>query len=68
VDLDKDFWQTAMQRPKPLERAGIIPFGVPPAISGNITPPALRTMATERGWSGHASVVTPDRARVLAEG
>ncbi|MBV8728820.1 MAG: hypothetical protein JO336_03320 [Acidobacteriia bacterium] len=61
LTLDKDFWQIAMERRKPLERGGVILFRVHPAIPENITPLVLRTMAIEQERTGHASVVTMDR-------
>jgi predicted nuclease of predicted toxin-antitoxin system len=65
LTLDKDFWQIAIQRRKPLERSGVILFRVHPAIPENITPLVLRTMSTEQEWGGHASVVTPERVLML---
>ena len=65
LTLDKDFWQLAIQRRKPLERSGVILFRVHPAIPENITPLVLRTMATDQDWSGHASVVSPDRVLMV---
>ena len=68
LTLDKDFWQLAIQRREPLERSGVILFRVHPAIPENITPLALRTMAAEQEWGGHASVVTPDRVLMVRPG
>jgi predicted nuclease of predicted toxin-antitoxin system len=65
LTLDKDFWQIAIQRRKPLERSGVILFRVHPAIPGNVTPLALRTLATDQAWGGHASVVTVDRVLMV---
>jgi predicted nuclease of predicted toxin-antitoxin system len=65
VTLDKDFWQIAIQRQKPLERSGVILFRVHPAIPENIAPLVLRTMATGQEWGGHASVVTPERVLMV---
>ena len=65
LTLDKDFWQIAIQRRKPLERSGVILFRVHPAIPENITPLVLRTMSTEQELGGHASVVTPERVLML---
>ena len=65
LTLDKDFWQLGIQRRKPLERSGVILFRVHPAIPENITPLVLRTMATDQDWSGHASVVSPDRVLMV---
>src|SRR5690242_6344294 len=48
--LDKDFWQLAIQRRKPLERSGVILFRVHPAIAEKITPLLVRTMATDQDW------------------
>ncbi len=65
LTLDKDFWQIAIQRRKPLERSGVILFRVHPAIPESITPPVLRTMGTGQEWGGHASVVTPERVLMV---
>jgi len=65
LTLDKDFWQLAIQRRKPLERSGVILFRVHPAIPENITPLVLRTIVTNQDWSGHASVVSPDRVLMV---
>ena len=65
LTLDKDFWQIAIQRRKPLERSGVILFRVHPAIPANVTPLVLRTMESDQEWSGHASVVTVDRALMV---
>ena len=68
LTLDKDFWQLAIQRRKPLERSGVILFRVHPAIPRNVTPLALRTMETDQEWGGHASVVTVDRVLMVRPG
>ncbi len=65
LTLDKDFWQIAIQRRKPLVQSGVILFRVHPAIPENITPLVLRTMATRQEWCGHASVVTPERVLMV---
>lgn len=65
VTLDKDFWQIAIQRRKPLERSGVILFRVHPAIPENITPLVLRTMASGQEWGGHASVVALERVLMV---
>lgn len=65
MTLDKDFWQIAIQRRKPLERSGVILFRVHPAIPENIIPLVLRTMGTDQEWGGHASVVTVDRVLMV---
>ena len=65
LTLDKDFWQIAIQRRKPLERSGVILFRVHPAIPEKITPLVLRTMATGQEWGGHASVVTAERVLMV---
>ena len=61
LTLDKDFWQVAVQRRRPLDRGGVILFRVHPAIPQNITPLVLRTIGAHAEWSGHAAVVTVDR-------
>ena len=65
LTLDKDFWQIAIQRRKPLERSGVILFRVHPAIPENVTPLVLRTRETDQEWRGHASVVTVDRVLMV---
>jgi len=65
LTLDKDFWQIAIRRRKPLTRSGVILFRVHPAIPENVTPLVLRTMATGQDWRGHASVVAPDRVLMV---
>ena len=65
LPLDKDFWQIAIQRRKPLERSGVILFRVHPAIPENVTPLVLRTTETDQEWGGHASVVTVDRVLMV---
>ncbi|HJT89192.1 MAG TPA: DUF5615 family PIN-like protein [Bryobacteraceae bacterium] len=68
VTLDKDFGQIAVQRRQPLERSGVILFRIPPAVSENITPLVLRTIAAESEWPGHAAVVTIDRVLIVRLG
>ena len=68
LTLDKDFWQIAIQRRKPLERSGVILFRIHPAIPANVTPRVLRTMETDQDWGGHASVVTVDRVLMVRAG
>ena len=68
LTLDKDFWQIAIQRRKPLEHSGVILFRVHPSIPANITPLVLRTIATEQEWGGHASIVTADRVLMVRPG
>jgi predicted nuclease of predicted toxin-antitoxin system len=65
LTLDKDFWQLAIQRRKPLERSGVILFRVHPAVPENVTPLVLRTMEIGQEWAGHASVVTADRVLMV---
>jgi predicted nuclease of predicted toxin-antitoxin system len=68
VTLDKDFWQIAIQRRRPLRQSGVILFRVHPAIPENVTPLLLRTVGADEGWGGHASVVTVDRVLMVRSG
>jgi predicted nuclease of predicted toxin-antitoxin system len=68
LTLDKDFWQLTIQRRKPLVRSGVILFRVHPATPENLTPLVLRTLATATDWTGHAAVVTIDRALMVRLG
>jgi predicted nuclease of predicted toxin-antitoxin system len=38
LTLDKDFWQIALQRRRPLRQSGVILFRVHPAIPENVIP------------------------------
>jgi predicted nuclease of predicted toxin-antitoxin system len=68
LTLDKDFWQIAIQRRRPLRQSGVILFRVHPAIPENVTPQVLRTVGADEGWCGHASVVTADRVLMVRSG
>ena len=68
VTLDKDFWQIAIQRRRPLRQSGAILFRVHPAIPENVTPLVLRTVGADEEWGGHASVVTVDRVLMVRSG
>ena len=65
LTLDKDFWQIAIQRRRPLQQSGVILFRIHPAVPENITPLVLRTMASGQEWVGHASVVSADRVLMV---
>ena len=68
VTLDKDFWQIAIQRRRPLRQSGAILFRVHPAIPENVTPLVLRTVGADEEWGGHATVVTMDRVLMVRLG
>jgi predicted nuclease of predicted toxin-antitoxin system len=68
LTLDKDFWQLAIQRRRPLWQSGVILFRVHPAIPEDVTPLVLRTVGADEGWGGHASVVTVDRVLMVLLG
>jgi predicted nuclease of predicted toxin-antitoxin system len=65
LTLDKDFWQIALQRRKPLERSGVILFRVHPAVPDKITPMVRRSLSVEREWYGHASIVTVEGIQMM---
>jgi predicted nuclease of predicted toxin-antitoxin system len=68
LTLDKDFWQIAIQRRRPLRQSGAILFRVHPAIPENVTPLVLRTVGADEEWGGHATVVTMDRVLMVRLG
>jgi predicted nuclease of predicted toxin-antitoxin system len=68
LTLDKDFWQIAIQRRRPLRQSGAILFRVHPAIPENVTPLVLRTVGADEDWGGHATVVTMDRVLMVRLG
>lgn len=68
LTLDKDFWQTALQRPIPLKRSGVILFRSFPAIVENLEPLVESVVRVEHSWIGHISIVTSDGIEMIATG
>jgi len=58
LTLDKDFWQIAFQRRKPLEKAGVVLFRVHPAVPDTLEPLVRAFLDAGRTWSGHVSIVS----------
>ena len=58
LTLDKDFWQIALRRRQPLQKAGVVLLRVHPAIPDAVTSLVRRALASNREWTGHVSVVT----------
>lgn len=68
LTLDKDFWQTALQRPIPLKRSGVILFRVFPAIAENLEPLVESVVRMEHSWIGHISIDTRDGIEMIPAG
>jgi predicted nuclease of predicted toxin-antitoxin system len=58
LTLDKDFWQIALQRRKPLVTAGVVLLRVHPAVPDAVTSLARLALASDLKWAGHVSIVT----------
>lgn len=58
VTLDKDFWQVALQRRKPLSASGVVLFRVHPATPDRLAPLVSAFSKVGRDWRAHVSIVT----------
>jgi predicted nuclease of predicted toxin-antitoxin system len=65
LTLDKDFWQLALQRKRPLRRSGVILFRVHPAVPATLTPLVRRVLSQKREWKGRASTVASEGLQVI---
>jgi predicted nuclease of predicted toxin-antitoxin system len=66
LTLDKDFWQIALQRPKPISRCGVMLFRIHPAVAERLTPLARRALrGIGEGWRGQISIVTADSIHLV---
>ena len=65
VTLDKDFWQLALQRRRPLARAGIVLFRVHPATPENLEPLVRAFVESGQEWPQHISAVSPDGIQMV---
>jgi predicted nuclease of predicted toxin-antitoxin system len=57
LTLDKDFWQTAVQRRSPLERSGVVLFQVHPATPERLAPLVHAFIAANTVWARHISII-----------
>jgi predicted nuclease of predicted toxin-antitoxin system len=65
LTLDRDFWQIAVQRRRPLRQSGVILFRTHPATPDRLKP-LLRTFVdANKPWFGHVSVITADAIQML---
>ncbi len=65
LTLDKDFWQIAVQRRKPLVQSGVVLFLVHPATPEKLEPLVRAFVATETVWEGHISIITFDGIQMV---
>jgi predicted nuclease of predicted toxin-antitoxin system len=68
LTLDKDFWQIALQRRKPLTRSGAILFRVHPATPANLNPVVRRVLRAGHPWTGQVSIATVDGIQMFPAG
>ncbi len=66
LTLDKDFWQIAVQRRKPLQQSGVVLFRVHPAIPENLDPLVQAFCEADRTWARHVSIIAADGIQMLA--
>jgi predicted nuclease of predicted toxin-antitoxin system len=58
LTLDKDFWQLAVQRRRPMVQGGVLLFRVHPATLENLAPLVRNFVEADLAWAGHISVIT----------
>ena len=58
LTLDRDFWQLAMQRPKGLERSGVVLVRIHPAASAKVETMTLRVLECAAELAGKIALVT----------
>ncbi|HEU0139497.1 MAG TPA: DUF5615 family PIN-like protein [Bryobacteraceae bacterium] len=66
LTLDKDFWQIAVQRRRPLEQSGVVLFRVHPATSEQLGPLVRAFAGAGAIWTGHVSIITPNGVEMVA--
>lgn len=66
LTLDKDFWQIAVQRRRPLERSGVVLFRVHPATPDSLAPLVRAFVDADNAWAGHISILTVDGIQMVA--
>lgn len=66
ITLDKDFWQIALQRRKPLEQAGVILIRVHPATPEEMAPLVRLFLDAQAPWTGHISKISVDGIQMVA--
>ena len=66
LTLDKDFWQIAVQRRKPLEQSAVVLFGCHPATPEQHGPLVRVFVTADVRWAGHVSIITSDGIQMVA--
>jgi hypothetical protein len=65
---EKDFWQIAVQRRRPLERSGLVLFRVHPAALARAGALVRAFVEANAPSAGHVSMVTVDGIQMVAAG
>ena len=60
LTLDRDFWQTAVQRRVPLEQSGVVLFRVHPGTPELLEPLLGAFVESDRPRAGHIGIIAPD--------
>ena len=66
LTLDKDFWQIAVQRRRPLDQSGVVLFRVHPATPEKLGPLVRAFVEANTTWAGHISIITVDGIQMVA--
>jgi predicted nuclease of predicted toxin-antitoxin system len=66
VTLDKDLWQTAVQRRPPMQQSGAVLFRTHPATVEQLTPLVRAFMDANAEWMGHVSIISPSGIQMVA--
>ena len=64
LTLDKDFWQIALQRRKPLTNGGVIHFRAHPATVGKLMPLVAALVGTSVDWVGCVGRISEDGIQI----
>jgi predicted nuclease of predicted toxin-antitoxin system len=66
LTLDKDFWQIAVQRRRPLEQSEVVLFRVHPATPQKLEPLVGAFLEANTVRAGHISIVSADGFQMVA--
>jgi predicted nuclease of predicted toxin-antitoxin system len=68
LTLDKDFWQIALQRRKPLRRGGVIHFRAHPATVEKLMPLMAAFTRSHMDWAGYVTRISRDGIQIFRAG
>jgi predicted nuclease of predicted toxin-antitoxin system len=65
LTFDQNLWQFALQRRRPLQKAGVLLLRIQPAAPDAVTSFVRQALAGQRVWSGHVSIVSVDGVEMI---